>query len=74
MHDRPIFGALSKARSLSVAFGYNATQKFSEVKQEKKSTFWYIEKHMAYNFHLCKNAYHRNFTQFSVRMELYGTL
>ena len=28
-------------------------------------------KHLSYNFHIWKNAYHRVFIQFSVRMELY---
>ena len=30
-----------------------------------------MEKHLSYNFHFWKNVYHRNFVQFSVRMELY---
>ena len=30
-----------------------------------------MEKHLSYNFHLWKNVYHRDFIQFSVRMELY---
>ena len=28
-------------------------------------------KHLSYNFHIWKNAYHRVFIQFSVRMKLY---
>ena len=30
-----------------------------------------MEKQLSYNFHIWKNAYHRIFIQFSVRMELY---
>ena len=30
-----------------------------------------MEKHLSYNFHIWKNVYHRDFIQFSVRMELY---
>ena len=30
-----------------------------------------MEKHLSYNSHIWKNAYHRDFIQFSLRMELY---
>ena len=43
-----------------------------QTKQRKKNqNFWFMEKHLSYNFHLWKNVYHRDLTQFSVRMELY---
>ena len=39
--------------------------------KRKNQTFWFMEKHISYNFHKWKNVYHRDFIQFSVRMELY---
>ena len=39
--------------------------------ESKNKSFWFMGKHLSYNFHIWKNAYHRVFIQFSVRMELY---
>ena len=70
--DRPIFGALSKPRYLSLVFAYKHNQKISKIKiGNKKSTFWLMEKHIWFNFHILKNGYHRVFIQFSVCMEMY---
>ena len=45
---------------------------FQKLNLERKNqNFWFMEKHLSYNFHIWKNAYHRVFIQFSVRMELY---
>ena len=72
MHDRPIFSALSKPRSLSLVFGYNHNQNFSKIKFRNKNQFFDLWKN---NYHTIfiyeKNAYHRVFIQFFVRMELY---
>ena len=51
MHDRPIFSALSKPRSLSLVFGYNHNQNFSKIKFRNKNQF----------FDLWKNNYHTIF-------------
>ena len=65
MQDRPTFGALSKPRSLSLCSVTTATQSFSEIKfRNKKSVFWFMEKHLSYTFHIWKNAYHKDFIQF----------
>ena len=72
MHDRPNCGALSKPRSSSLVFGFKHNHNFSKTKiRNKNSIFWLMEKHLSYNFRIWKNAYHRVFIQFSVRMELY---
>ena len=48
---------------------------FQKLNLERKNqNFWFMEKHLSYNFHIWKNAYHRVFIQFSVRMELYKTV
>ena len=39
--------------------------------ERKNQNFWFMGKRLSYNFHIWKNAYHRVFIQFSVRMELY---
>ena len=39
--------------------------------ERKNQNFWFMGKHLSYNFHIWKNAYHRVFIQFSVRIELY---
>ena len=45
---------------------------FQKLNLERKNqNFWFMGKHLSYNFHIWKNAYHRVFIQFSVRMELY---
>ena len=45
---------------------------FQKLNLERKNQIlWFMEKHVSYNFHIWKNAYHRVFIQFSVRMELY---
>ena len=41
------------------------------IAERKNQNFWFMEKHLSYNFHIWKNIYHRVFIQFSVRMELY---
>ena len=46
---------------------------FQKLNLERKNqSFWFMEKHLSYNFHLWKNVYHRDFIQCSVRMALYG--
>ena len=74
MQYRPTCGALSQPRYLSVAFGTDTTQKFLEKLIKKKSTFFGYGKYLSHNFSYWKNAYQRDFIQFSVRMELYGTV
>ena len=45
---------------------------FQKLNLERKiQNFWFMGKHLSYNFHIWKNAYHRVFIQFSVRMKLY---
>ena len=45
---------------------------FQKLNLERKhQNFWFMEKHLSYNFHIWKKAYHRVFIQFSVRMQLY---
>ena len=45
---------------------------FQKINLERKNqNFWFMGKHLSYNFHIWKNAYYRVFIQFSVRMELY---
>ena len=45
---------------------------FQKLNLERKNqNFLFMGKHLSYNFHIWKNAYHRVFIQFSVRMELY---
>ena len=70
--DRPTFGALSKQGLCLLCSAANTTKNLSENKFRKKNQiFWFMEKHLSYNFHLWKNVYHRDFVQRSVRMELY---
>ena len=72
MRDCPAFGTLSNQGLCLLCLVTNAIQNFSEfIIRSKKSTFWCMEKHLSYNFHICKNAYHRVFIQFSVLRELY---
>ena len=72
MQDRPTFGALSNQGLCHLCWAANTTEIFSETKFRKKNqTFWFMEKHLSYNFHIWKNAYHRVFIQLPVRMELY---
>ena len=72
MQDRPTFGALSNQGLCHLCWVANTTENFAETKfRKKKSKFLVMEKHLSYNFHIWKNAYHRVFIQFSVRMELY---
>ena len=66
------WGALSEPMSLSVAFGYERNPKDFRSYRRKKSFFWFMEK-LSYSFQIWKNAYHRDFIQFSVRLELYET-
>ena len=71
--DRPIFGTLSNQGLCHLCTAANTTENFSEINLESKNqTFWFMEKHLSYNFHLWKNVYHRDFIQCSVRMALYG--
>ena len=63
---RPTFGALSNQGLCHLC------SIFQKINLERKNqTFWFMEKHLSYNFHLWKNVYHRDFIQFFVRMELY---
>ena len=73
MQDRPTFGVLINQGLCHLCSVANTTKKFTETKFRKKNqTFWFMEKHLSYNFHLWKNGYHRDFIQCSVRMALYG--
>ena len=70
--DRPTFGALRNQGLCHMCSAANGTENFSEINLERiKQTFWFMETHLSYNFHLWKNVYPRDFTQFSVRMALY---
>ena len=72
MQDCPPFGVLSNQGLCRLSSVATTTENFSETKfRKKKSNFWFMGKHVSYNFHIWKNAYHRVFIQFSVRMELY---
>ena len=71
MQNRPTFGALSNQGLCQLCSFATTTENFSENKLRNKSNFWFMGKHLSYNFHIWKNAYHRVFIQFSVRMELY---
>ena len=72
MQDRPTFGVLSNQGLCHLCSVATTTENFSETKFTKKNQyFWFMGKHLSYNFHIWKNAYHRVFIQFSVRMELY---
>ena len=45
---------------------------FQKLNLERKNqNFWFMEKHLSYNFDIWKNVYHREFIQCSVRMALY---
>ena len=69
MQDRPTFGASSNQGLCQLE---TQPKIFQKINLERKNpTFWFMEKHLSYNFHIWKNAYHRVFIQFSVRMELY---
>ena len=68
MQDRPTFGVLSNQGHCHLCSVATTTENFSE---RKNQNFWFMGKHLSYNFHIWKNAYHRVFIQFSVRMELY---
>ena len=71
--DRPTFGVLSNQGLCHLSSAANTTENFPETNLERKNQdFWFMEKHLSYNFHLWKNVYHRDFIQFSVRMALYG--
>ena len=72
MQDRPIFGVLSNQGLCHLCSVATTTENFSETKfRKKKSKFLVYGKHLSYNCHIWKNAHHRVFIQFSVRMELY---
>ena len=71
--NRPTFGGLSNQGLCHLGLTANTTENFSEINLERKNqTFWFMEKHLSYNFHLWENVYHRDFIHFSVRMALYG--
>ena len=40
--------------------------------ERKNQNFWFMEKHLSYNFHIWKNAYHRGFIQFDKKFLIYG--
>ena len=72
MQDRPTFGVLSNQGLCHLCSVATTTENFSEKNLERKNqNFLFMGKHLSYNFHIGKNAYHRVFIQFSVRMELY---
>ena len=69
---RPTFGALSNQGLCHLCSAANTTENFSEINLVRKNqTFWFLKTHLSCNFHIWKNVYHRDFIQFSVRMELY---
>ena len=71
--DRPTFGALSNQGLCHLCSAANTIKNISEINLERKNqNFWFMEKHLSYNFHLWKNVYYRDFIQLSVRMALYG--
>ena len=55
-------------RSLLLCSVVNTTQRFSENKLRNKKKILVYER----NTHLWENVYHRDFIQFSLRMEFYG--
>ena len=60
MRHRTNVAALSKTRSFSLCLVTKTTQNFPEIKFTKKVIFFsFMEKHLSYNFHICKNAFHR---------------
>ena len=72
MQDRPTLGVLSYQGLFHLCSVANTTENFQKLDSErKKQNFWFMGKHLSYSFHIWKNAYHRVFIQFSVRMELY---
>ena len=72
MQDRPTFGVLSNQGLCHLCSVANTTENFQKLNLERKNqNFWFMGIHLSYNFHIWKNAYHRVFIQFSVRMELY---
>ena len=72
MQDCPTCGALSKPRSLSLVFGYKHNPKFFRKKNlETKINFLVYGETPIIHFSYMKNAYHKDFIQFSVRMELH---
>ena len=72
MQDRPTFGDLSNQGLYHLCSVANTTKNLSEnVLTNKKQLFGLWRKDLSNNFHLWKNAFHRVFIQFSVRMELY---
>ena len=74
MQDRPTFGVLSNQGLCHLSLVATTTENFSESKFRKKKNkifFCFWKNTLSYNFHIWKNAYHRVFIQFSVRMDLY---
>ena len=72
MQDRPAFGVLSNKGLCHLCSAATTTENFSETKfRKKKSKFLVYGKTPIIQFSYMKNAYHRVFIQFSVRMELY---
>ena len=67
MQDRPTFGVLSNQGLCHLCSVATTTENL----ERKIQNFLFMGKHLSYNFHIWKNAYHRVFIQFSVRMELY---
>ena len=67
---------LNKPKYLSIAFDYKHNPKnFRNLNLKNwymENDFWFMENYLSYIFHIWKNAYHRGFIQFFVRMELYG--
>ena len=64
---------ISNQRLCHLCSAANTTENFSENKfRKKKSNFLLYGKTPVIQFHLRTNVYHRDFIQFSVRMELYG--
>ena len=72
MQDRPTFGVFSNQGLSHLCSVANTAENFSETKfRKKKSKFLVYGKTPIIQFSYMKNAYHRVFIQFSVRMELY---
>ena len=73
MQDRLTFGVLSNQALCHLCSAANTTENFSEINLERKNQkFWFMEKHLSYNFHLWKNVYHRDFIQCSVSFSYMG--
>ena len=70
MQDCPNCGSLTKPRSCHLRLVTNQPEIFQKIFLENNQIFGSWKK-LFMCFHIWKNACHRNFIQFSVRIELY---